>query len=131
MGFCPARLYRKGWETREGWRLAVFAYHAKPFVKNYPDGVHGYLVGFHGLVFADPADGMVLRLEVETDGPLGYPYEESGWEVDYGAVTIAERQLVLPVKAVMHSRRGRFLSRNEIQFTKYRKYEADSSITFN
>jgi hypothetical protein len=38
--------------------------------------------------------------------------------------------MVLPVKAVARYRVNKLLTRNEIQFTGYRKYEADSKVTF-
>jgi hypothetical protein len=112
-------------------RTAVFAFMTPRLFKNYPDGTRAYLIGFHGLVYANPEDGMPLRLEVHVDGPEGYPFQESGWDIDYGTVTIAGRELVLPVKAVARYRVNKLLTRNEIQFTGYRKYEADSKVTFD
>ena len=38
---------------------------------------------------------------------------------------------MLPVKAVAGYREGKLLTRNEIQFTGYRKYDADSKVTFD
>jgi hypothetical protein len=118
------------WETLAGRRMAVATFRVPPGAKNYPDGKHAYVIGFHGLVYADASDGMVMRLETHVDGPTGYPFQESGWDIDYGPVTISGRELILPVKVVARYREGRFLSRNEIQFTDYRKYEADSTVTF-
>src|SRR5208282_2674296 len=106
--------------TLEGRHLAVFAFRVAPSDKNYANG-HAFVIGYHGLAYADPADGMVLRLEVHVDGPPGYPFQESGLDVDYGPVTISGRELVLPVKAVTHGRNGKLSARNEIQFTGYRK----------
>ena len=118
------------WDELAGRRVAAFAFRAQPIVKNYPDGKRGFLLAFHGLVYADPADGMVLRLETHTDAPQGYPFEDGSGDVDYRAVTISNRKLILPVKATTRLRRGKLLSRNEMQFTEYRKYEADSTVTF-
>jgi len=126
----PAQFQWSRWETREGRRMAVFAFQVAPWVQNLADRVHPWLIGFHGLVYADPSDGMVLRLELHDDGPPGYPLQDSGWDVDYGSVTISGRELILPVKAVSRERIGRLLQRNEIQFTGYRKYEADSTVKF-
>ncbi len=119
------------WEDLGGRRMAVFGFRAKPVSKNYPDGKHGFPIGFHGLVYAEPSDGMVMRIETFVDAPPGYPFEESGWDVTYGSVSISGRELVLPVKATVHARRGKNLSRNELQFTGYRKYETDSTVTFS
>lgn len=119
------------WETRDARRIAVFAFRVAPWTKNYPDGKHAYLIGFHGLVYANADDGMPMRLEVHVDAPDGYPFQESGWDIDYGVVTISGRDLVLPVKAVAGYREGKLLTRNEIQFAGYRKYDADSKVTFD
>lgn len=118
------------WETLAGRRMAVFAFKVAPLFKNYPDGKRGYPIGFHGLVYAGAEDETVMRLGVHVDGPSGYPFQESGWDIDYGPVTISGRELLLPVKAVARYRVDKLSSRNEIQFTGYRKYEADSTVTF-
>jgi hypothetical protein len=119
------------WDTLDGRRMAVFAFKVPPLFKNYPDGKRGYMIGFHGLVYGAADDGTVMRLEVHVDGPAGYPFQESGWDIDYGTVSIAGRELLLPVKAVARYRVDKLLTRNEIQFTGYRKYEADSRVTFD
>ena len=129
----PAQFEWSRWDRLDGRRMAVFAFKVAPFAKNYANG-HAFVVGYHGLIFADPADGMVLRLEVHTDGPPDYPLRENDWDVDYAPVAISGRELVLPVKAVSRLRVSKLMlklsSRNEIQFTNYSKYEADSTVTF-
>jgi hypothetical protein len=126
----PSQFEWSRWETREGRRIAVFSFRVAPWIKNFADRVHPWLIGFHGLIYADSGDGMVTRLELHDDGPPDYPLQDAGWDVDYAPVRISGRELVLPVKAVSRERIGRLLQRNEIQFTGYRKYEADSTVTF-
>jgi hypothetical protein len=113
------------WDTLGGRRMAVLSFHAQPVIQ-----AQGFSIAFHGLVYADPSDGMVMRLEMEVDAPPGYPFDETGWEVDYGAVTLSGRELILPLKAITHFRRAKSVWRNEMEFTGYRKYEADSTVTF-
>lgn len=116
----------KRWDTLGGRRMAVLAFRAeKPVIQ-----AQGLPLAFHGLVYANPADGMVMRLEVEGDVPPGSLFDETGWDVDYGSVTLSGRELILPVKAVTRFRRGKSMWRNEMVFTGYRKYEADSTVTF-
>jgi len=115
----------KRWDTIDGRRVAVFSFRAQPVIQ-----AQGFAIAFHGLVYADPADGMPMRLEMEVDAPPGYPFDATGWDVDYGAVALSGRELILPVKAVTHFRRGKSVWRNEMQFTGYRKYDADSTVTF-
>jgi hypothetical protein len=115
----------KRWDTLDGRRMAVLAFRAQRVIQ-----AQGLPLAFHGVVYADPTDGMVMRLEVQGDVPPGSLFDETGWDVDYGAVTLSGRELILPVKAVTRFRRGKALWRNEMQFTGYRKYEADSTVTF-
>lgn len=117
------------WEVLDGRRVAVLAFRAKPVTTVYPDGKHPVLVGFHGVVFADPSDGMPLRLEVQNDYPP--PFDQSDWAVGYGEVTISGQTLVLPVTGLTHFRRGKSEWKNEMRFTRYRKFDADSIVTFD
>lgn len=125
------RLQWSGWRTLADKRVAVLSFTAQPVVKNYPDGKHGYPIGFHGLVFADPSEGMPLRIEAHVDPPPGYPFQDSGWDADYGPVNISGRELMLPVKGTTYVTRGKNRAKNELTFTGYRKYEADSTVTFD
>jgi hypothetical protein len=52
-------------------------------------------------------------------------------ETDYAPVTISDRELILPAKAVMTSVRGKRHYRSDIQFSGYRKYQADAKIRFD
>jgi hypothetical protein len=115
----------KRWDTINGRRMAVLAFRAQRVLQ-----AQGLPLAFHGLVYADPTDGMVLRLEVQGDVPPGSLFDETGWDVDYGPMRLSGRELILPVKAVTRFRRGKSVWRNEMQFTGYRKYEADSTVTF-
>jgi hypothetical protein len=115
----------KRWDRRGGRHAAVLAFRAKKAIQ-----AQGLPLAFHGLVYADPTDGMLMRLEVEGDVPPSSLFDETGWEADYEAVTLSGRELILPVRAVTRFRRGKSLWRNEMQFTGYRKYEADSTVTF-
>ena len=114
------------WDSLGGRRVAVLSFRAKPVTN-----VNGFLLGFHGVVYADPADGMPLRLEVQTDAPAGFGFDESGWDADYAPVTLSGRELVLPVRAVTHYHGNKAQWKNEIQLSGYRKYEADSTVKFD
>ena len=119
------------WDTLDGRRVAVFSFRAKPVFELQVQPGQIVRLGFHGLVYADPSNAAVMRLETMTDAPPGYPFEESGWDVDYGVVSLSGRELLLPVRAVTHYRRGQARWKNEIQLSGYRKYEADSTVTFD
>jgi hypothetical protein len=117
-----------GFQDVSGRRMAVFSFPAEG--ENYPDGKHRYVLALHGRVFADPDDDTPLRIENTAVGPPGYPFGESGWDADYAPVRIGERELVLPVTAVMSGTRGKLRWKSEIQFTSYRKFDSESAIKF-
>jgi hypothetical protein len=64
-------------------------------------------------------------------GPPGYPFTEVRVETDYAPVIISDRELILPTKAVVTAVRGKRQDKSEIQFSGYRKYQADTSIRFD
>lgn len=121
-----ARVEWSRWEVRQGRQLAVLAFQAKG--ENWPDGKTRYELKLSGKVYFDPAADEVVRIEIAQEGPPGYPFKESGWEMDYAPVTLSGRQLVLPVRGRTTITRGNAYYRNELEFTNYRKYGADATI---
>jgi hypothetical protein len=120
------------WETRDGRRVAVFAFHVPPSISTHPlvNESKSFLVGYHGLIYADPASGDMARLEARMDAPKDFPFQEDAFDIDYGQVDIAGQQFLLPVRSVGWVRDGKLLTRNEIEFGEYRKYGADATVTF-
>jgi hypothetical protein len=127
-----ARFDWSRWETREGRRVAVFAFQVRPSILTHPlaNQSQSFLVGYHGLIYADAASGDMVRLEAHMDAPKDFPFQEDAFEIDYGQVEIAGQQFLLPVSSVGWVREGKDLTRNEIEFGEYRKYGADASVTF-
>lgn len=116
------------WETRSEHRIAVVGYQAVG--ENYPDGKTRYEIRVTGRILFDVTAGNLIRTESSSLGPPGYPLGEVRVETDYAPVTISDRELVLPTKAVMTTVRGKRRFQNEIQFLGYRKYQADTTIRF-
>jgi hypothetical protein len=130
--FDPRVRARFNWlkeEIRQGKLLYVFTYEVAPFLK-LKDGSKEVTVGFHGYFSADPETGMILSRHQEMDSPPDYRYPQYITDIEYGPVTISGVEMVLPVKASENVREGKHLMRNEIQFVNYRKYSADSTVTF-
>jgi hypothetical protein len=116
------------WETRSEHRIAVIAYQAVG--ENYPDGKTRYELKVTGRVVFDDTAGNLVRTESSSVGPPRYPFGEVRVETDYAPVTISGRELILPTKAVMTTARGKRRYQSEIQFSGYRKYQADTTIRF-
>ncbi len=119
------------WETRSGHRIAVIAYRA--IGENYPNRKTRYETKVTGRILFDDTTGNLVRTESSSVGPPGYPFDEARDETDYAPVTISDREWILPTKAVLTTtvRGGKRRYRSEIQFSRYRKYQADSSIRFD
>jgi len=52
-------------------------------------------------------------------------------EIDYDFISISGKKYLLPVQSVNQVRLGRSLFQNTIRFSKYRKFTADTEITFD
>ena len=117
------------WETRSEHRIAVIAYQAVG--ENYPDGKTRYELKVTGRIVFDDTAGNLVRTESSSVGPPGYPFGETRVETDYAPVTISDREFILPIKAVVTTVRGKRRYQNEIQFSGYRKYQADTLIWFD
>jgi hypothetical protein len=117
------------WETRADHRIAVIAYQAAG--ENYPDGKTLYELKVTGRIDFDDTAGDLIRTELSSVGPPGYPFAEVRVETDYGPVRISDRELILPRGAVVTAVSGQRKYKSEIQFLGYRKYQADATIRFN
>jgi hypothetical protein len=101
------------WETIQETRAAVFAYrvdlaHTTMHIQN---GSEGAMTAYHGLVFAKPADGTVLRITSEA-----------------GEVIIAGKSYLLPTLSIFSGVGRSGLFRNETEFVEYQKFSAESEL---
>ena len=89
--------------------------------------------GYNGTVWIDTETHNVLRIE-EQPGPLpmAFPYDKAELVVEYGFIRIGDKESPLPVHSeVLTCQRGSSAcTKNEIRFQNYRKFIADSSVTF-
>jgi len=87
--------------------------------------------GYHGLVYVEKGPNVILRLTIDPDMPEGFPVQEIHQEIRYGYFPINGQEYLLPVTSSVQSRAGSYGSRNEIEFRRYQKYSADTSIKFD
>jgi len=120
------------WDQIDGRRMEVFSLRvlARNSQLAFTNDYGSRVVGFHGLMYADPATQAVMRLELQLDLPSDFTPRECSLDVDYGEVTIAEHQFLLPVKATARLRVPGRLAKNETQVVRYQKYAADASVKF-
>ena len=122
------------WETLREKRLAVFDYTV--------DKQHSTLtlslsdlakatVPYSGSVWADPATGAVWRItDAASDIPPALLTRGISTTIDYGEVLIGEKKYLLPLEATVGLLLETKRVRNEMEFQGYRKFEADTVITF-
>jgi hypothetical protein len=94
-------------------------------------GGYAQFVPYRGLIYADPTSGEVWRI---TNSPFDIPdsvaTKSITTTIDYGSVDIGNRHFVLPITASILLDTGRNNVLNKVSFRDYRKFEAESKITF-
>ncbi len=124
----------RGWETLRGKRVAVFDYSVDKQHSSLSLSLGDLtkaIVPYNGSVFADPATGAIWRITDDaSEIPLSLMTREISTTIDYDETAIAGKTYLLPVEAVVSLLLDHKKVRNEIEFQDYRKFEADSSITF-
>jgi len=86
--------------------------------------------GYHGLVYVDRDTNMVLRITLVADLPPTYQLQEVSDTLDYDLAPIGTQEYMLPLKAVVRTRQGRLLARNDVEFRMYRRFTAEAEIKF-
>jgi hypothetical protein len=121
------------WEDLRGKRLAVFEYLIDDKHSTLSLGLGGIstTVPYRGLIYADPSTGEVWRI---TNAPFDIPEavdtKSINTTIDYGPVEIGNRRFILPVTASIWLDTGRRNILNKVSFNDYRKFDAESKITF-
>jgi len=88
------------------------------------------VAGFRGSIFIQKDANVVLRVTVIPDIPPSFPVQDVNQIVDYDYQPIGTQKFLLPYKSTVTMRDGRLGSRNDIQWLLYRKYSADTTLTF-
>jgi len=90
----------------------------------------------HGFVSADCDTAAITRIQIETEPASLFRdgHERAiGVQIDihYRPTAIASKEFLLPQQAVETARFDNTLTKVEIQFEQYRKYDSSSNITFD
>ena len=121
------------WEDLRGQRMAVFEYVVDQDHSKLTIGVDGLdtIVPYRGLIYADPETG---ELWLITNTPFNIPAavdtKSVNRTIDYGPVDINNKHFILPVSATILLDTGRRNILNKVSFNEYRKFDAESKITF-
>jgi hypothetical protein len=101
---------------------------------NIESDAQSYKPEYTGAIWIDKENYRILRIEMSARNiPKGFPLDTVESAVDYDYVMISGNKYLLPVHAeALSCERGTSgCSRNVIEFRNYRKFGADTSITFD
>jgi hypothetical protein len=87
---------------------------------------------YKGLVYVNKATHKITRLYAEAiDIPASFPVRKASSQVDYDHAVVGTREYLLPMKATSFISDGEMASKGDIEFRMYRKFGADSKITYD
>jgi hypothetical protein len=92
-----------------------------------------YSPGYSGAIWIDKTSSRVLRIEISAEKiPSAFPLDTVESTIDYDFVLIGDMKYLLPVHSeALSCRRGAGdCTRNVIDFRNYKKFGAETSITF-
>lgn len=122
------------WATLRSRRMHVFNYYvAQPnseWTISYERTMH-ITPAYRGLVYVDRDTMQVARITLDAEIPASFPVQEAKTILDYDLTDISGQKFMLPLKAEVRMREGKNLVKNEVEFRLYRKFGADTTITFD
>ncbi len=113
------------------FRLAVEHSEAHLQVYRPAGGTYDATAGQHGFVYVDSETHAVLRIVAESDSlPPRFPIRSAITSLDYDYAEVGGHSFLLPLRAEILMTTSDLSTRNEVEFRDYRKYAAESSVSF-
>ena len=136
--FSPRANTQFTWErfyTLRGRRMHVYSYRVPISQSDYhivvPMKKLDLVTSYHGLIFVDERKHFVHRITVHPDDiPVSFPIQEVSLVLDYEYTRIGDSDYLLPLEFELRSREGPRLIKNDVTYDGYRKFGADTSISF-
>lgn len=137
--FWPDANTHFSWErfyNLRGRRMNVYSYRVETSKSDYhivvPIKKLDLVTSYHGLVFIDEEKHDIHRITLHADGiPADFPVQEVGLVLDYAYTRIGDADYLLPLEFELRSREGPRLIKNDVTYDGYRKFGADTTITFD
>src|SRR5581483_1190691 len=122
------------WDAIDGRRVGVFDYSVDAehsTLRLSLSDLKQAILPYHGSLYGDPETGAIWRISSTSSHiPKKLETRNISTTIDYQEVAIGETNYLLPVRATVLVDIGSQHLRNEIRFESYRKFEADSTITY-
>jgi hypothetical protein len=124
------------WATLRGRLTMVFSFRVAQSNSSFSIGVKDIkkeiIAGYSGEVFVDKDTRKVTRLfEVAQDIPADFPVRHAQERLDYDYADIGGHQYLLPYRGELVMEGEEVFSKNLLDFLHYKKYSADSEITYD
>jgi hypothetical protein len=126
------------WTTLRNRPTHVFRFQIKQQNSHYrmDFGMEGLtrqsaVAGQHGFLYVDRDASRIVRIVAEADSlPSDFPVTSSSTVLDYDFIDISGRKFLLPLHADARMSTIQLRTRNVMDFTAYRKFAGESTITF-
>ena len=127
------------WEryfTLRGQKMHVFSYAIPAAKSDYhivvPRKKLERVTAYHGLVFIDVQRNSVHRVTLHADGiPPDFPVQDVSLVLDYDYTRIGDANYLLPLEFELRSRDSGWSLKNDVTYSDYRKFVADSNVRFD
>ena len=129
-----AQFHWERWGNLDGHLFHVYTYSIdQPHSRETIDYNRSQQVtpGFHGEVFVEKGPNVIWRITVEPEPPASFPIQNIFERLDYRYTEISGQKFLLPVTGQIIMKADGVGTKNEIEFRSYRKYSADTTITFD
>jgi hypothetical protein len=124
------------WATLRGRLTMVFSFRVAQQHSNYSIAVKDLkleiVAGYSGELFVDKDTRQVTRLlTVAENIPVDFPVRHAQTRLDYDYADIGGRPYLLPYRGEVQMEGEEVYSKNLLDFLHYKKYSADSEITYD
>lgn len=129
-----AEFHWERWSNLEGHLMHVYTFYIdQPHSHDTIDYQRTQQVtaAYHGEVFVEKGANTIWRINVEPEPPPSFPVQNIKQRLDYRYTEISGQKFLLPVSGQVIMKADGQGSKNEIEFRSYRKYSADTTITFD
>ena len=131
-----ARFEWDHWGTLRGKRVMAFRYHVRldrsHFQIAVEEGKLHITTAYHGLIEVEPDTHAVVRIVQEAeDIPSNFPMKETSDVLDYDYQELSGHTFLLPLKSEVVMKTMNDVQKLDEEFRLYRKYSADSEISFD
>jgi hypothetical protein len=126
-----AEISWSSWDALRGHRVHVLGFRVtkenSPYVLKGPKNQQA-TIGFFGVVNVDSESGAILKVGIiATDIPTTFPVQGVANELNYEFAKIGDHYFVVPLKADLHSKEGKMLIWNEVEFHDFAKPPAQTA----